>query len=435
MLLLPGVMLYHDAAAQESPASGNTPTFESLKLNSSPAFVMLGIEPDNIQRPSTPGKLVAGLQNAVVDGKLQPNAAFEITPYYLLAPRDTTSKRFDPVYYLLDKKNTAETMFRTLSVSLATSATDQATFGDLQAGTGAGIGLRTQIIDGKAGRRLKNWEIAQLKFAYYDKLRVLARTYSGPFDLKVVLDQAASTFMSQILPANQMDVMSDARWQKFIDQTETDLLYTMKSDGIITDKAKVVAELDKLRNDAVSNRDETLDTLNRSINPLTKEGFMLELAAGQAFVFQGNTWQDAAAAKTAIWLTPSWRINKTRPDSKKVTLYDIMLVLRYTWNNQNAKVDVANYTDGGLKGAATLGNWSGSVEYVYRNASHIPEGATKRYTYRLTVGMDYKITQNITFKFNFGSNFDGNTTTYSDPKKMFAVGGINFGVLNFTNTK
>lgn len=33
----------------------------------------------------------------------------------------------------------------------------------------------------------------------------------------------------------------------------------------------------------------------------------------------------------------------------------------------------------------------------------------------------------ITFQAAFGSNFDGNSTTYSDPSKMFAIGGFNFG--------
>src|SRR6185437_9811916 len=110
----------------QTPAPQN---FQTLQLNSSPAYVLLGVEPTNIQRPSTPSQFVAGLQNAVVNGKLQPNLAFEISPYYLKNPKDTSSKLFNPTDYLLNKKNFFQTIYQTLSISLATSSTDSVVFG------------------------------------------------------------------------------------------------------------------------------------------------------------------------------------------------------------------------------------------------------------------------------------------------------------------
>ena len=59
---------------------------EKLKLNSAPAFVILGIEPDNIQRPSSPSQFIAGLQNSFVNEKLKPNVAFEVSPYFMANP-------------------------------------------------------------------------------------------------------------------------------------------------------------------------------------------------------------------------------------------------------------------------------------------------------------------------------------------------------------
>ena len=110
-----------------------------------------------------------------------------------------------------------------------------------------------------------------------------------------------------------------------------------------------------------------------------------------------------------------------------------MGVLRYTINNQQAGVDIANYADAGIKGAYSQERWSISVEGVYRNASAKPVGQDKAYTYRATVGASYKLNDAFTLTFNFGTNFDGNTATYTDPKKLFAVGGLNFG-LPFINT-
>lgn len=409
-------------------------TFESLKLNSSPAFVLLGVEPDNIQRPSTPSQLVAGLQNAVVDGKIQPNVAFEISPYYLVNPKNTTSKRFDPRDYLLDKKSVGATLFRTLSISLASSQTDMATFGNLKSGTGIGLGLRTQIVDGQPYDRLYNYEADYDKTLFLDLLSGQVDAIQGTADFSAIFDITVKSFEKNALPASHVNVLSDRQWKKYLKELKEEMLLEIKAKNLSGDHDQLIGYIDKKRGESKAKRDAELTTLNHSVNPLTKQGFMLELAAGQAYVFQENVYNEAANAKTAIWLTPSYRWQVSGDDNQQISLVDLMTVFRYTLNNQAAGVDVANYFDAGLKGAFTKGNFSGSVEYVYRNASHIPAGLSKRYTDRLSIGIDYKISPQITFKFNFGSNFDGNTTTYSDPKKMFAIGGLNFGLLNFKKT-
>ncbi len=431
LCLLLGMGLQQYIFAQAITAPQN---FESLKLNSSPAFVLLGIEPDNIQRPSSPSQFVAGLQNAVVDGKLQPNLAFEISPYYLANPKDPNIKRFQPMDYLLGKKNVWQTMVRTLSVSLATSPTDQQVFGNLKPGTGIGWGIRTQIIDGKPADTLRRYAIAHEKYAFFFKLQAMVNSYMGPTpDMSQILDQAIQVFKDQVLPAQNIDVMSDAEWQKFLDKTKQDLLYKLKAGNVGTDKASLAAWVTNLATQYQTVRDNDLQDLNKSVNPLTKTGFMLELALGQALVFQESNFNEDAFAKSAFWLTPSYRWDVS--NGQQINLVDVMGVVRYTINNQSAGVDVANYVDAGLKGAVTKGNWSGSLEYIYRYASNTPAGQMKNYTYRLTAGIDYKITDQITFKFNFGTNFDGNTTTYSDPKKIFALGGLNFGLPGISSTK
>jgi len=429
LLTMCGIMLIlGNGYAQTVP----TPSFESLKLNSSPAFVLLGIEPDNIQRPTTPSKLVAGLQNAVVDGKLQPNVAFEISPYYLVNPQNTTSKRFEPMNYLFEKKDLITTMIRTLSVSLATSPTDKQIFGNLQPGTGIGWGIRMQIIDGKPGKKISDYTLNFQKYQFYANLSAELISYRGSVqDYPDVIDHVIDNFITQFLPGQHFYILSEKEWRDTLAHEKDLIKYHIKANKL-DDLTKIGQYVNDMLAGAKKLKDTALNVVNHSTNPLTKEGFMLELAGGQALVFQNNTYDNATNAKTAIWLTPSWRFN-TSKDGKQVSLVDAMFVGRYTMNNQQAGVDVANYIDYGLKGAVTLGNWSGSVEYVNRYASHIPTGASKNYTYRLTVGMDYKISETITFKFNFGSNFDGNTTTYSDPKKMFAVGGLNFGFMDFKN--
>ncbi|MEO6522785.1 MAG: hypothetical protein ABIN91_13965 [Mucilaginibacter sp.] len=426
------ILIQHTALmAQTVPQN-----FQTLQLNSSPAYVLLGVDPTNIQRPSTPSQFIAGLQNAVVNGKLQPNVAFEISPYYLKNPKDTTSKLFNPAEYLLNKKNFIQTIFQTLSISLATSSTDSITFGNLKSGTGIGIGVHFLLIDGTPSDKFKNWGDSYLKSLFFDKLSANVQVFNSAniTDINIIIDHTYEVFQSKVLPAQNFNSLSDKEWADFISKLKSSMAYDLQSKGIGTAKAGIVGYIAILQKNANATLETTSAILSRGVNPLAKQGFMLEFDAGQAYVFQNNVYDNAALAKSAIWLSPSYRWDVSK-NNQTVSLLDLMGVIRYTFNNTSAKVDVANYLDAGLKGAYTQNKWSGSLEFIYRHASAIPVGYNKAYTYRLTAGLNYKISDMLTFTFNFGSNFDGNTVTYNDPKKMFAIGGLNFGFPSFNSIK
>lgn len=410
--------------------------FETLKLNSSPAFVVLGVEPDNIQRPSTPTKFVAGLQNALINGELKPNVAFEISPYYMANPLDSSNQRFDASYYLLDKKSFFQTVARTFSLSLATSASDSVTFGTLESSTALGLGARFLLVDGKANQALKIWHTALIQKVFYQRLSALAKTYyETSFETDLVIEKAVDDLKNIYIPGLKVNSMSDKELEQFISQQKKDISYQLKSSGAYNTKTEVVAYIQEKYNQSITSESEKLATLNQKTNPLAKQGFMLEMAFGQALVFENSTYQGLKGAKTAFWFSPSYRWDATGKNPKQIFLIDILGVMRYTINNQSAGVDVANYFDAGLKGAITLNRLSAGVEYVYRYASKTPIGFTKNYTYRLSTGIDYKLTDGITFKFNFGTNFDGNTSTYTNPKQVFAIGGLNLGIASFLSNK
>jgi hypothetical protein len=168
--------------------------------------------------------------------------------------------------------------------------------------------------------------------------------------------------------------------------------------------------------------------LNQAVFPLTREGFMLELALANATVIPNNEAKNITSAKTAIWLTPSYRIN-TRKDPTVIDFLDFMAVLRMTFNN--SKVDVTDYFDIGAKVQYTHNRFSLSGEYIARMLTEKPDAVESKWTNRLDLSFDYKINDLITFKATFGRNFDGNSVHYSDPQKIFAVGGVNFGFGEF----
>src|SRR5258708_4095096 len=100
----------------------SAPSYDQLKINSAPAFTILGTDPDNIQRPSTPKQVVSGIQNSINGGKIQPALAFEISPYYWT---DSNEKyRFHAADYLLPNQSILKTMLKNFSISAGTSSSD-----------------------------------------------------------------------------------------------------------------------------------------------------------------------------------------------------------------------------------------------------------------------------------------------------------------------
>ncbi|ASW74467.1 hypothetical protein IQ37_13345 [Chryseobacterium piperi] len=154
---------------------------------------------------------------------------------------------------------------------------------------------------------------------------------------------------------------------------------------------------------------------------------MLELAVANASMAQDSRWDKLTSAKTAVWLTPSYRFNINK-DPEVIDFIDVMAVARLTSNSEN--VDLSDYLDIGGKLQWIHNKISLSGEVIYRYLTKKPEAVLKNHTFRTAFNFGYKINDIITFQATFGSNFDGNSTTYTDPSKIFAVGGFNFGFGN-----
>ncbi|HEY5967650.1 MAG TPA: hypothetical protein VIU35_06710 [Chitinophagaceae bacterium] len=391
------------------------PKFETLKLTSAPAYTVLGVDPQNIQRPTTPTDFIAGAQSAIVNGKLQPNFAIEATPFYWKHPKTDSGKRVSLYQFIKDDNNVLNNIARTFTFSFATSESDTLTFGNLEPGTGFGIGFRCNLFNGNVSRKTLISSLIQNK----------------------LIDNLYQSLMGQLQVGNDVTVKSAIdKWRKTKKNTDPDhdALVDFVADFGRKDLGKATlkeSDIDFLQQkiDAIEDEESKfLTTLNQAVFPLTREGFMLELALGNATVIQNNEAKNITSAKTAIWLTPSYRIN-TRKDPTVIDFLDFMAVLRMTFNN--SKVDVTDYFDIGAKVQYTHNRFSLSGEYIARMLTKKPTTVESKWTNRVDVSFDYKINDLITFKATFGRNFDGNSVHYSDPQKIFAVGGVNFGFGEF----
>jgi hypothetical protein len=113
------------------------PKLEELRAPSSPAFVLMGVEPKSIEHPKTPRAFVLSAVQAARDASgLPKNYAMEFAPYWLV-PHPML--RFRPY----EKESVGTTFIQTLSLSLAT-ATDSGA-----AQTSVGVGIRALLARGR----------------------------------------------------------------------------------------------------------------------------------------------------------------------------------------------------------------------------------------------------------------------------------------------
>jgi len=408
-------LLSFHVKAQAPDARQLESQFKSLSLNTSPAYVVLGVEPENIQRPNSPNDFIAGVQSALVNNRLQPNFAMETTPYYW-GKKKTGSKKFD-VYDYISNKDFWTNLASSITLSFATSPSDSFTFGKIPVGTGLGMGMHMQLFSGSISKHVK-----ENLGAWYLNINLVAlfEALNNKLEAGKAIDNL-DNFMDEVLSKGSFKSMQE--WERKIVK---DLVKTrLKKSTLSPEDMHVIETLNAEAQDVAAKK---LKNVNQYQFPLTKEGFMLEFAIANASVAGDNVWNKLQSAKTAIWLTSSYRFNINK-DPEVIDFIDIMAVARITVNAKN--VDSSNYADVGAKLQWVHNRLSVSGEGVLRYLTHKPQNQAKGYTLRTGFTLSYKINEMITFKATFGSNFDGNSTRYSDPDKMFAVGGFQFGFSNF----
>ena len=401
--------------AQDTKYENLEKQFKSLSLNSSPAYVVLGVEPENIQRPNSPNDFIAGVQSAIVNDKLQPNFALETTPYYW-GKKKPDSKMFN-VYDYISKNDFWSNLAKSFTFSMATSQSDSFTFGRIPVGTGLGLGMHMQLFSGSVSRTVKDnlgsWYLQISTKAVFESITNRLEADKGIDNIDDWLDDQLSKGSLKAMEDWEKDIVKDLIKQKI-----------KKSSIAVSDSNKIR----QLKEEAGENSAIALKKVNNYQFPLTREGFMLELSIANASVAGNNNWNKLQSAKTAIWLTPSYRFNINK-DPEIIDFIDIMMVARITINAKN--VDTSSYADVGAKLQWVHNKLSISGEGILRYLTKKPQSQLKGYTLRTGFTLSYKMNDMVTFKATFGSNFDGNSTHYSDPGKMFAVGGFQFGFSNF----
>lgn len=116
---------------------------DSLRPPTSPAFVLLGISPSDVQKPSTPRAISANFLGAAQQaGGVPTNYAVEFAPYWLVSRPTLTIDDYE-------RNDLALNIQRTFSFSFATAEREAGADGEPLPGTRFGLGFRALPLKGR----------------------------------------------------------------------------------------------------------------------------------------------------------------------------------------------------------------------------------------------------------------------------------------------
>lgn len=350
-------------------------TVNSLRAPSSPAFVIMGLQPSNIENPTDPADFIVSLRNATDNYSMIPrNFAIEFAPGWVFCGRKITYKNFL-------SNNIGQNIWQSSTISFGFNTTDLT---DSTSLTQSGFGFKMSIFRGKLDSNYQG---------YHTKM---------------------STAMVILKNLNN-SIGEEANKRKDNDPV-LQLLKKQLNDPAITDAQLAVIEemmgnrnkqIDKEVADDVGRQNaEIIDTLKLIAQTLEvrRWGFKLDLAGAMELDFSNQQFNDSKISKYGVWLTGGYEFEKA-----PIVLLGVVRFLNNP-DQQYIKDDSLvkkNNLEGDLGARLVIENikhFSISGEIVYRTSFNIPE---IKPTWRYVLNIDYQFASNKLISFSFGRNFDG----------------------------
>ncbi len=248
---------------------------DQLQVPSSPAFVLLGVAPNSIERPKNPTDFTFALANAT-NGftSLPKNFSLEVAPFWLFSKKKPSLSSF-----ISDKPKYSipQTLVLSVGTHTARSAFDSTEF------TQVAVGFSLSIMRGKVGKEYKNWS---------DSLSMILKkenqTVEAWYDKYENEDIELKRLKSRLDNANANNAL---------------ILLLEDSINKRTEKLHALAEKE-YQNDLVK-RTTDLATIKRlaSTTDFRRYGFKMDFAAGVVMDYPVNTFQQAYLSKAGAWLT------------------------------------------------------------------------------------------------------------------------------------
>jgi hypothetical protein len=353
------------AGQADDERSSRAITVSDARTPEAPAFVLLGVSPTQIERPTTPRALTISVVSASLnsDNLFPQNYALQVSPYWLKGHPALTSRE----YY---QPSIAQSLVQRLSVSVATTRISISD-GSKTNATQLGFGAYTAIAAGHAGPEM---------------LRLIARIHA------VQLEVLAARFaLDSNIPTPTEGPPPDPTYQAIVDTVTKTFDATAASSptpeqaqAYAAARRRLIARLARmwnethrdpaalvLRSAASALVDEIERDLARAVRAVrradeSRRGFQLAVAGASAWTFPDTGAADRSLARWGFWATPSYRF-----DAVPMELIGVVRGLRRPGVKDDTFLDFG----GRITQQTSVLNWS--AEYVGRSSR---SGGARRQT-------------------------------------------------------
>ncbi len=342
------------------------PAFNSLRTPTSPAFTVLGVEPNSVERPTTPSALAFSILNLSSDFKsLANDFSLEVSPYWLMgAP--TLTWREDA------KRNMLESIARTFTISVATAEVG----GSLFPSTGLSAGIRASLVSGSLSNEArKNLELMEM---------ILTKEAGIFASFQQKRRKDLDNEYKKQLKANE------GNWKKI-----EDITYVYNS--AISNLNQLILEDPEYQDSVESVRAKVQQYA------VCREGFFLDLSAAGAWNFDNGIVDKGRFSRLGIWLTPGIVTNS----------FSFSAVFRFL----HYGVSIDNIDFGGRL-SFTKNKYALSIEGVGRSTLN---SSSSKLEVKSDLSFDYEAISGVWLNLTFGKAFNS-----EDEKSLIASAGVNF---------
>ncbi|QJW91075.1 hypothetical protein HNV11_17680 [Spirosoma taeanense] len=355
----------------------STITLNFLRNPVSPAANIIGIAPNEIQRPTDVTGFIASLQNATGGFSALPaNFAVDIAPYWLFGNRGrnlTFGEEKSPTKGSIPQTFVFSAAFRSLKSRRNTDSTSQ-----------LALGVKFSIVRG----RYDSQELDEVK-AFLREANTLRATLTESLrdnnaDYKNVTDQIRR------VKAKRNKTLSDSLSIQQLENERLQLLTQLEAE-VAAQYAQRISKYNR-------------NVLRLANEPLQRYGFKLDFAAGLAWDYPNNQYSAGNLYRTGAWLTGGI-------DSKQGHVF--LGIIRYLYNPEvvfadpQAKLNPVNAQtlDGGIRYnyQEKTSPVSVGAEFIYRSV--LNTGLIND-SWRLVANFNYEVATNTVLTFAIGRDFD-----------------------------
>ncbi|MFA6402508.1 MAG: hypothetical protein WCX31_12945 [Salinivirgaceae bacterium] len=410
-------------------------TLADLQSPSSPAFTILGVQPNEISKPYSLNALVTTMYSSFVDNNnlvIPKNFAMEFSPYWINSHHKLFFDEYiNPSCWQSIKQNS--------SISLATTQIVNK-IDTSNINSKMGIGFRTMIFNGKIEDNNNIYSI-----------------FNQESNLLIVLQKNATLFKILITPigADNIDTLIaiyDREFKSAIkdlsDEDEKESIIHFNEALVLPflkkNKAQSKSQVELVKNNLIQIIDDELENklkekaknIQKYSASTKRTGFFLEFAYSLLLDFPTNNIDYSKVTKWGVWLTPSYRWYY------KNQYIDILGITRYIRNSSTLIID-SIFTDNfdyGIGIKFEDGKYSINGEIIGRYQSRtiskeqiddVTITKSKKYSdIHYSINLNYKISENIIMSYSFGSNFQKNTEYNSSLISMLS---LSYGFGGITN--